>query len=153
MQSGNLAAQLVAAALLAPSACQAQDTADTNTVTVTLHASVNSLGVFQAEADVAATGAWSAPYREASSHRPADLLSPELFGGFLTKGQQGDLDAAQKAYERQISINPRDPYAYNNLGLLQERQGRWDAAIESFRMQLRVHAGDSGATSNLPRAL
>jgi len=86
MQSGNLAAQLVAAALLAPSACHAQDTAATNTVTVTLHASVNSLGVFQAEADVAATGAWSAPYREASSHRPADLLSPELFGGFLTKG-------------------------------------------------------------------
>jgi tetratricopeptide (TPR) repeat protein len=65
----------------------------------------------------------------------------------------GRLDEARVAYEKQIEINPRDIYSYNNLAVCFQRQGYWDKAVENLRKQLEINPSDQYATGNLPRAL
>jgi len=45
----------------------------------------------------------------------------------------GELDGAEQAYQRVVELAPAFPQARLNLGLLHERRGRPDAAVEAWR--------------------
>lgn len=45
----------------------------------------------------------------------------------------GELDGAEQAYLRVLELDPAFPQARLNLGLLHERRGRTDAAVEAWR--------------------
>lgn len=51
----------------------------------------------------------------------------------VTQSNLGDLDAAEQAYLKALDLAPAFPQARLNLGLLYERQGKVDQAIESWR--------------------
>ena len=45
----------------------------------------------------------------------------------------GTLDKAMEDYDRAIHLNPSDPNAYYNRGLVFDKMGRLDKAIADFR--------------------
>ena len=61
----------------------------------------------------------------------------------------GEFPLAQKAFERQIVINPVDAYAYNHLALSLSSQGRHEEAEAAFRKQIEVSPLDKLAHRNL----
>jgi tetratricopeptide (TPR) repeat protein len=60
-----------------------------------------------------------------------------------------DFNLAQKAFERQITINPVDAFAYNHLALSLNSQGRRVEAEAAFRKQIEVSPFDKLAHRNL----
>ena len=61
----------------------------------------------------------------------------------------GDLKSAEKAFKRAIDVNPKDPYAYNNLGRVYVREKKYQEADQLYRSQIEVNANDKYAHHNL----
>lgn len=64
----------------------------------------------------------------------------------------GNFYQADKAYKKELAINPYDPYAYTNLGLAEMAQQHDNQAIADFKQQLSVNPLDRGANYNLAAA-
>jgi eukaryotic-like serine/threonine-protein kinase len=65
-------------------------------------------------------------------HRLSDrerLLTEARYHRSVTR----DEEAQKEAYERVLRIDPYDPHALNNLGLIYTRVGDWDAAEELYQ--------------------
>jgi tetratricopeptide (TPR) repeat protein len=65
----------------------------------------------------------------------------------------GKLEAAAAALDAAISLDPGRPQAYETLGELRLRQGRWPEAEESFRRALALAPKSSTARYGMGRAL
>ncbi len=58
-------------------------------------------------------------------------------------------DKAEEAYRKQIEINPKDLYAYNNLGVVLRALKRNEEAIAAYRKQIAISPRDRYAHDNL----
>lgn len=67
--------------------------------------------------------------------------------------RRGRLEAAVAGYSRTLSLVPRHPDAYNNLGVAMRSLGRLEAAVACYRRSLAIRPDDAGIHSNLGNAL
>jgi tetratricopeptide (TPR) repeat protein len=58
---------------------------------------------------------------------------------------------AEASFHKAIEINPDEPYAYNNLGLVLMYQHKYDDAVSQFQKQLQVNPADAYVPPNLGR--
>lgn len=72
--------------------------------------------------------------------QPAEL--PALLERALELHQRGDLEGAAAAYEQVMSLVPRAARIRSNLGAVYAQLGRYDDAIEQYRLALAGLAGD-----------
>jgi tetratricopeptide (TPR) repeat protein len=87
-----------------------------------------------AEEQLAAAANHLAVKRRRKSQRRAGVF----FGHLATIAMLRDAEKAAQAYAKAAELNPKDAAALLNLGLLQERSGRGDAAIETLERMLAV---------------
>lgn len=76
-----------------------------------------------------------------SSSAPAgDWSSDEdrLLAVALTLHQQGDLAAAEQAYNALLTMNPNNEYAHYNLGVIRQGEGKLDEAITHYDEALTI---------------
>ena len=64
----------------------------------------------------------------------------------------GDLASARTKYEEALARTPHDPEALNNLGLVLERQGEIDAAVEKFSQAVTLASSRWAYHFNLAHA-
>ena len=70
-------------------------------------------------------------WSDAVKKSPDSPLSYQMLGeGYMLKGE---LNKAINAFERSISLNPRDGRVYNSLGIAFYRKGLFNRAIDSFK--------------------
>jgi tetratricopeptide (TPR) repeat protein len=66
---------------------------------------------------------------------------------------QGDLAAAEEAFEAAGSLGPDLPEVHNNLGLIYAEQGEHEPAIDQFRRALELEPGIAATEHNLAQSL
>lgn len=76
-------------------------------------------------------------YTQALAYRPNATLWSNLG---LCRQRQGQFERAQDAYENAIQLNPKNPYAYNNLSALFFRDGDYESALEYAQQALEHNA-------------
>ncbi|HYM75491.1 MAG TPA: DUF3857 domain-containing protein [Candidatus Dormibacteraeota bacterium] len=82
---------------------------------------------------------------------PADMKADELVESARAAADSGNLPVAEALLKRATEVDPKNKFAWNNLGLvyLQERQD--NQAIAAFQKQLDVNPYDEFANNNLGR--
>lgn len=74
--------------------------------------------------------------------RELQIQYPELSGPWLNTGiilmKQEKHEEALTAFERTISINPLNKYAYNQLGLNLRQLGRFEDAKDAYKLALKI---------------
>jgi len=68
-------------------------------------------------------------------------------------GSRGDMEGAADAFGRALAENPADLSARRNLGVALHELGRYEEAVEHFRLAVRGHRGYHEAWIGLSRAL
>jgi tetratricopeptide (TPR) repeat protein len=83
---------------------------------------------------------------------PPDMKADDLNESARAAMGNGDFPMAIKLLKRAVDVDPRNKYAWNNLGLayLSIRQG--DDAVASFKKALEINPYDEFAYNNLGRA-
>jgi tetratricopeptide (TPR) repeat protein len=66
---------------------------------------------------------------------------------------KGMLSEAAAEYAKAIRVKPDYADAHNNLGVVLQRQNRFDEAVAHFTEALRINPNDLRARENLIRAL
>ena len=64
---------------------------------------------------------------------------------------RGELETAVEQYREAARLNPGYAMAYNNLGVVSARQGRYAEASDYFRRALHIDPGLNDARKNLER--
>src|SRR5262249_20777233 len=90
-------------------------------------------------------------YAQLVEREPEDGGLRASYAGAL--GALGRYDEALKQLERAVALDPLNPEAYYNQGLIHERRGERDAAIAAYRSALRYRSGYEPATAALQRLL
>ncbi|MGM0441972.1 MAG: tetratricopeptide repeat protein [Elusimicrobiota bacterium] len=67
--------------------------------------------------------------------------------------EQGDLDEAQRSFEKAIELNPEHTSAYNNIAGLRLRQGRYEEAIKAYDKVLKLNPRYIETINNLANLL
>lgn len=67
--------------------------------------------------------------------------------------RRGRMDDALRGYARALSIDPRIPDVYNNMGVALRVQGKLEAAIACYRRSLALRPDNAGVYSNMGNAL
>jgi len=82
---------------------------------------------------------------------PPDMKADELVESARAAADAGNLQVAEALLKRATEVEPKNKFAWNNLGLiyLQERQD--DQAITCFQKQIEVNPYDEFAWNNLGR--
>ena len=75
-----------------------------------------------------------------------------LFFLALTYSDAGMTDAAVKAYEKTVGLNPRNSTAWSNLGLLYRQMGNAEKSIECIETALDYDRANAYAWNNLAQA-
>lgn len=65
--------------------------------------------------------------------------------------ERGDSEAARKAFEQVLKLDPRDLTALSNLGILEAKQGRLDASISLLHSAFEANKDIGGLAMNLAR--
>ncbi len=73
----------------------------------------------------------------------------KFFAEALRYQQQGQLSRAVEEYEKSIAVDPRNPAAFNNLGVALKESGRLDLASEAFQKALALDPKYEKALNNL----
>ncbi len=63
--------------------------------------------------------------------------------------QSGDLEAAEAAFHRVLSVNPRAAAAYSNLGVIAMRQKNWDRALQMLKKAEQLEPHVAGIRLNI----
>jgi Flp pilus assembly protein TadD len=88
---------------------------------------------------------------------PKELAPDEKFRELMSRGiAAADRDAlgdALRAFRQAMKVNPRDPGAWNSLGVVLVRQGNLSGGVEALRQALNVDATYAPAHRNLGIAL
>ena len=90
-------------------------------------------------------------WSDAVHQAPGSFRAQSNFG--LALYEKGNLDAAEGALERALTLNPRYGRTWNNLGLVREAQGRMDGAESAYRRATALDPGLAEAQANLGRLL
>jgi tetratricopeptide (TPR) repeat protein len=76
-----------------------------------------------------------------------------IFTQALDAHRAGRLDEAIQGYTESLALDPKQPQAYNNMGVALRAQGAFHAAVASYRRGIALKADDAGSHSNLGNAL
>src|SRR5215467_4925494 len=82
---------------------------------------------------------------------PADMKADELVESARAAGDAGNLTVAEALLKRATEIEPKNKFAWNNLGLVYMQQRQDDQAISAFQKQIEVNPYDEYAYNNLGR--
>jgi len=93
-----------------------------------------------------AAQAWTLAGKMAPRDATADLALGAL------AMERGDLDSAQRSFERACDAEPTSPAAHNNLGVVLYRRGQAAEAVLAFRRALALDPGSAAALRNLADA-
>jgi superkiller protein 3 len=67
----------------------------------------------------------------------------------LAAHQDGDLQAAEDAYRRALELDPQNPFAYYNLGVIRQAQGDVEGAETNYRIAVGIAPNFAAALFNL----
>jgi len=67
----------------------------------------------------------------------------------LRAQQQREFDAARRLFEKTVEADPKDRFAWNNLGRALASLGRLDEARRAYQKQIEVNPADAYAYNNL----
>jgi tetratricopeptide (TPR) repeat protein len=82
---------------------------------------------------------------------PADMKADDLVESARAASTAGNLPVAEALLKRATEIDPKNKYAWNNLGLIYFAQRQDDQAIAAFQKQIEVNPYDEFAYNNLGR--
>ena len=82
---------------------------------------------------------------------PADMKADELVESGRAAFANGNLEVAIALLKRATEVDPKNKYAWNNLGLVYFNLRQNEPAIAAFEKQLEVNPYDEFANSNLAR--
>jgi len=82
---------------------------------------------------------------------PADMKADDLVESARAASTAGKLPVAEALLKRATEIDPKNKYAWNNLGLVYFAQRQDDQAIAAFQKQIEVNPYDEYAYNNLGR--
>jgi Flp pilus assembly protein TadD len=82
---------------------------------------------------------------------PADMKADELVESARAAGDAGNLTVAEALLKRATEIDPKNKYAWNNLGLVYMQTRQDDLAVAAFQKQIEVSPYDEYAYNNLGR--
>jgi tetratricopeptide (TPR) repeat protein len=83
---------------------------------------------------------------------PADMKADDLLESARAAVDAGNLAIAEVLLKRATEIDPKNKFAWNNLGLIYLQVRQDDQAIASFQKQIEVNPYDEFAYNNLGRA-
>lgn len=83
---------------------------------------------------------------KSSAHEPDPQAIFKQGEAALTSG---DLDSAERSFERVVSLDPRAAAAYANLGVIQMRRKHWNAAIVNLARAAKLAPQISGMRLNI----
>jgi len=78
-----------------------------------------------------------------------DKAALDAYGNL--SAERGDSEAARKAFEQVLKLDPRDLTALSNLGILEAKQGRLDASISLLHSAFEANRDIAGLAMNLAR--
>ena len=82
---------------------------------------------------------------------PADMKADELVESARAASEAGNLTVAEALLKRATEIEPKNKFAWNNLGLVYMTMRQDDLAIAAFQKQIDVNPYDEFAFNNLGR--
>jgi tetratricopeptide (TPR) repeat protein len=82
---------------------------------------------------------------------PADMKADELVESARAAQEVGNLTVAEALLKHATEIEPKNKFAWNNLGLVYMQMRQDDQAIAAFQKQLEVNPYDEFAYNNLGR--
>lgn len=82
------------------------------------------------------------------AERAPDAAAPQIALG-IAYARTGDLDHAEASLEKALASDPKDPVAYNELGLVQRRKGEFAKSRASYEAALAQFADFHYAQKNL----
>jgi tetratricopeptide (TPR) repeat protein/transglutaminase-like putative cysteine protease len=83
---------------------------------------------------------------------PADMKADDLVDSARAAAEAGDLSVAEVLLKRATEVDPKNKFAWNNLGLIYLQTRQNELAISAFQKQIEVNAYDEYAWNNLGRA-
>jgi tetratricopeptide (TPR) repeat protein len=83
---------------------------------------------------------------------PADMKADELVESARAAQEVGNLTVAEALLKHATEIEPKNKFAWNNLGLVYLQMRQSDQAIAAFQKQIEVNPYDEFAYNNLGRA-
>ncbi len=82
---------------------------------------------------------------------PADMKVEDLIESARAASDAGNLQLAEVLLRRATEVDPKNKFAWNNLGLIYFQMRQDDQAIASFQKQIEVNPYDEYAYNNLGR--
>ncbi len=82
---------------------------------------------------------------------PADMKAEDLLESARAATDAGNLQVAEALLKRATDVDPKNKYAWNNLGLIYLGTRQDDQAIACFKKQIEVNPYDEFAYNNLGR--
>ena len=82
---------------------------------------------------------------------PADMKADDLVESARAAADNGNLPVAEALLKRATEVDPKNKYAWNNLGLIYLQTRQDDQAIAAFQKQIDVNPYDEYAYNNLGR--
>ncbi len=83
---------------------------------------------------------------------PADLKADDLVDSARAAAEAGNLPVAEVLLKRATEVDPKNKFAWNNLGLIYLQTRQDEQAIAAFHKQIEVNPYDEYAYNNLGRA-
>jgi tetratricopeptide (TPR) repeat protein/transglutaminase-like putative cysteine protease len=83
---------------------------------------------------------------------PADMKADDLVDSGRAAADNGNLPVALVLFKRATEVDPKNKFAWNNLGLVYLTMREDDQAIAAFQQQIEVNPYDEYAYNNLGRA-
>ena len=82
---------------------------------------------------------------------PVDMKADELVDSARAATESGNLTLAEVLLKRATEVDPKNKYAWNNLGLIYLATRQDDQAVAAFQKQIEVNPYDEYAYNNLGR--
>jgi tetratricopeptide (TPR) repeat protein len=82
---------------------------------------------------------------------PADMKADDLLESARAAADAGNLQVAEALLKRATEVDPKNKFAWNNLGLIYLQMRQDDQAITCFQKQIDVNPYDEFAYNNLGR--
>jgi tetratricopeptide (TPR) repeat protein len=92
---------------------------------------------------------FGAPSQAASSARPEQIDPRAWFVKGQAALQSGDLDAAEKAFRKVLSVDARSAASYANLGVIAMRRKEWEQALELLQKAEHLDPKMAGIRLNI----